>query len=82
MIVVEKGQIRSAVQPAEARELAERALELLDLEVAEVQMAPGRDGPAILDVLPSPSVSEFEAVTDEHVAGGIADSLLKLGGTN
>jgi len=82
LMIAENGAPRSLEQPGEAGELAEKALAALGLDVAEVHLARYRDGLRLLDVLPSPGISEFEEVTGERGSGKIAERVLQMGGSN
>ncbi|HVP56649.1 MAG TPA: hypothetical protein VMU02_01015, partial [bacterium] len=79
MMIVENGLSKAALLPEAAAELAERASAVLDLDVAEVHLAPYPGGIRVLDVLPSPRISEFEEVTGERCSSRIAERLISLG---
>jgi hypothetical protein len=81
MIVSEGEHRRAADLEEDAATLAADALEILDLELAEIRI--GRTGTdlKIIDALPVPRISEFEEVTGAAVSVSIAERLLYLGGS-
>lgn len=71
---VHRGGRTEAVElPPEYEEAAIRAAQIMNLQVAGVDMLEGRDGPQIMEVNSSPGLEGIEAATSLDIAGAIVD---------
>jgi ribosomal protein S6--L-glutamate ligase len=66
--------------PAEFREPAVRAAQIMGLKIAGVDMLEAADGPLILEVNSSPGLEGIETATDLDVAGVIIDYIAAMVG--
>lgn len=64
---------RSVDLPAEDEALCIRSAAVLDVEVAGVDIIPGRNGPLLMEINASPGLEGIEGATGQDIAGAIID---------
>lgn len=67
------GQAELIDLPTEYAEVAVRAAQIMDLQVAGIDILEGKDGPLILEVNSSPGLEGIEGATKLDIAGAIID---------